>query len=178
MSNILIFFLLSIFWLINSAIFHEFLLFLGGFSVFTTFLIYRFMIKITKNSSDESFDFFEKLPKSPRMIVFLSTTIFEICKSSLSFMKNILLNKKIDLSVIECNIQNADKDSIMMFIAHSITVTPGSIAIFEDASGNLKVHCLYKEIRDDVENAHDYKNLVEFMNQSSPSINSNLLMLK
>ena len=163
MSNILIFFLLSIFWLINSAIFHGFLLFLGLCSVVATFFIYRFMIKITKNSSDESFNFFEKLPKSPRMIVFLSTTIVEICKSSLSFMKNILLNKEIDSSIIECNIENADRNPIMMFIAHSITVTPGSIAIFEDARCNLKVHCLYKEIRDDVEKSHDYKDLVEFM---------------
>ena len=137
MSNIPIFFLLSIFWIINSAIFHGFLLFLGGCSVVATVLIYRFMIKITKNSSDENFDFFEKLPKSPRMIVFLSTTIVEICKSSLSFIKNILLDKEIDSSIIECNIESTDKNPIMMFIAHSITVTPGSIAIFEDASRNL-----------------------------------------
>ncbi len=122
------------------------------------------MIKITQENFEENFNFFDKLPKSPRVFIFIANTIFAICKSSILFMKNILINKKIDPSFVELNIKNLKKDDpILMFVAHSITVTPGSIAVFEDKNNKLIVHCLYHEIKDEIEKTNNYEDFVKFM---------------
>ena len=168
MSNFLIVLLLVIFWLSNSTIFQGFLLFCGVIFIIATFLIYKFMIQITLDHFNENFNFFEKLPKSPKMMIFISKTIFEICESSMLFMKNLLINKKIDPSFIELTIQKIENNSpILMFIAHSITVTPGSITIVEGEKNKLIVHCLYKEIRNNFEEMHNYEDFVKFMKKKS-----------
>jgi multisubunit Na+/H+ antiporter MnhE subunit len=164
MSNFLIIFLLTIFWISSSATFNSFLIICGLISLIATFLIYRFMIKITKEQLDSNFNFFDRLPKSPKMIIFIFDILVEICKSSISLMKNIIFGKEICCNFIEIDLCNVKKDSLLvLFIAHSLTTSPGSIAVFEDEKKKLIVHCLYKDAEDYIREMNNYEDFIKFM---------------
>ncbi len=151
MQNLTLLVLLFLFWLINSGIFHGFLMFCGIISVIATFLIYKFLIKITENHFQENFDIFDKSSSPMKMIVFIIKSFFEIIKSSLSLIKNIILNKKIDSRFVNLKIENEALNPLLMLIAHSITITPGSISIHQKSEHEIVVHCLYSDIANEVQ---------------------------
>lgn len=121
------------------------------------------MIKITKESFNENFDIFEKSPKFLKIVVFLFKSAYEICKSSLLFMRNILINKKVESDFVEINMKNMSDNPILMLIAHSITVTPGSISVFQKSNNEIVVHCLYQDIKDDIQKMNHFFDFVNFM---------------
>jgi multicomponent Na+:H+ antiporter subunit E len=84
------------------------------------------------------------MPNIFTILSFCFKILIDICKSSFSLIKNIICEKTINTQIIELDMNHAKHDFHIMILAHSITMTPGSITIFQNEK-KIIVHCLYKE---------------------------------
>ena len=85
----------------------------------------------------------------PLMIVYILNLILEIIKAALAVMKVVITGRRPDPVIIEFH--SGLKDEVCnVFLANSITLTPGTYTIFQEGD-HFKVHCLMEEFSEGME---------------------------
>ena len=134
---------LIFFWIINSSIFNLFFFIIGGISVVLTYNIYYFLIQITEHEFNIDLHVYKKLSN---ILLFLKSIFYLFCDVifySIKLIMMIILNKKVESSILKINFKDIKCNFQLMIATHAITMTPGSISIFQD-DRIIYVHCFDK----------------------------------
>lgn len=157
-----LFIFLSLFWIINSGIFHLSLLIIGLVGAIATIAIYQWIIRITiKNFLDIDLDIFAKKLKFIGSIKYIFFILVEITKASIAVAKNIIFNREPFSKITSLTLEKNNSDLLITTIAHSITVTPGSISIFQSDANHILVHCLTQENYEEIQSQEGPKKIIK-----------------
>jgi multicomponent Na+:H+ antiporter subunit E len=132
-----LFFILSIFWVINSGHLQALLLGLGLLSVITVILINMRMEKI-----DGKYE--PPVLLTLRMPAYLFWLLIEIIKSNIDLVKRVW-QPRLDISPTVVTVKASQKSDVYRVLyANSITMTPGTVTM--DVRGDeFEVHALCRE---------------------------------
>lgn len=141
---------------------------MGAICIAITLIINTWLVKITQNTFNLNFKNKFKIIK---FVKFIYTSFINIWQSCLFMIKNIINDKDIFNKTIEVNLKEIKNKLALGVVAHSITVTPGSIVINQISKQKFLIHCLYKDIYDEMENFQGQEKILKLFDKNIEDIN-------
>lgn len=151
--NISLILFLIFFWITNSSIFNLFFFIVAIISITCTYFIYYFVTHIVERELDVDLHVYRKLPSTFIIVKSMFYFFYSIVFYSIKLLCMIIVNKKVESSIVKINLQDIKCNFQLMIATHSITMTPGSISIFQDKS-IIFVHCFDRYHLDDIKKAN------------------------
>jgi multisubunit Na+/H+ antiporter MnhE subunit len=137
-------------WIIMAPLLHADYIFYGIVSIVTvTIICIKLGITATKTTCSVL---------HPRLIIYLFRLIYEVIKSAISTTVIILTSRNSSLGHFVRVSTNQTDPHKLTLLAHSITITPGTITVGE-GDGYLVIHCLTRFMAP-VREEHDFEKLI------------------
>ena len=141
-SRLLVFLILSCFWVIFSGVFDAFHLSLGVICcLLVTLMSHDLMIKDWRVGN--------RFGKTVRFFVYIPWLIYQIVLANLHVVKMVIWPSKIKPQIVTIK-PRLKSDLSKVVLANSITLTPGTITMDIGDDGTFYVHALSQPVADDL----------------------------
>ena len=151
-----------IFWVVISYNFTLFYMGAGVLCCFLTYSIYKYIFREFNQIYNKNYNWrFKPLNLFRSFFIISKDIISASIKTSFNIVTGIKIFDK--EAMINLDDLNKKSDFIYSAVCCFITVTPGSITMYQKDDSRAFVHCLYKDTYDTICNLDDQKRLVKVL---------------